>query len=262
MPDLRLIALLLAVALLVASAGAEAPEPDARTRVLREWARFQEADEELVKQAAANDGVRWAREEGLDLDEVREMERFLLDSAQRALELRIPFPFRFDAEGKMMSGRDGELAEVVSEELRAWASSARMDVDEAVGRAMYLQPVAFASLGHMNDDPRALAILREALSLDNHLAAGMAALLLAEVDDPEAVETIIARTHSAPPEIAQTFAMALAKFSHPKARAVAEEVLGAEMFAVFAEHPRDAASVEVEPEAPPAPQELAPSPPP
>lgn len=262
MPDFRLIALLLSVALLVAPAGAETPEPDVRTRVLREWARFQEADEELVKQAAANDGVRWAREEGLDLDEVREMERFLLDSAQVVLELRMPFPFGLDAEGNMLTEPDRELADVVTEDFRAWASSARMDIDEAVGRALYLQPMALASLGHMDDDPRALAILREALSLDNHVAAGTAALLLAEIDDAESVETIIARTRSAPPEIAETFAMALAGFSDSEARAVAQEVLGAETFAALAARVQNPAPVEVEPEAPRAPQDAAPSPPP
>jgi hypothetical protein len=256
MPELRLIALLFAVALLVAPVGAEAPEPDVRTRVLREWSRFQKADEELVKQAAANDGVRWAREEGLDLDEVREMERFLLDSAQVVLELRMPFPFGLDAEGNILTEPDRELADVVTEDFLAWASSARMDIDEAVGRALYLQPMALASLGHMNDDPRALAILREALSLDNHVAAGMAALLLAEVDDAEAVAKIIARIRSAPTGIAESFALALAEFSDPEARAVAEEVLGAEAFAALAaRHP---APVEVEPEAPRAPQDVAP----
>lgn len=220
---------LIAAALLAAPAGAQDARPEVPPRLSELWKTFQQADEDLLRSFAAVDAVRLARQEGFVDDRVRAMEAHLLEAARQVVELRIPSPFRYDQSGRVMP-MDGQATEdAVSDELRAWASSARMDLDEAVGKAFYLQPMALHALDVFGDDPRALAILREALTLDNQLAMSAAAIQLAILDDVASLDAIIARADSVPTEAAEALAMmALLEYDHPKALAKATEILGKE----------------------------------
>jgi hypothetical protein len=219
-----------AATLLAAQGSAQGPRPQAPERLAALWVSFQEAGEGFERSSAANDAVRLAREAGFTDERVRAMEDFLLNDARRAVELRVPSPFRYDENGRLMTGRDGALEEIVSDDLRAWAASAGMDLDMAVAQATHFQIWPLVALVHFGDDPRSVAILRQALTLDNDIAVVGAAGLLAIAGDLASLDVILRRAEAAPADLAAALALALIRFDDPKAQAEAAEILGKERY--------------------------------
>jgi hypothetical protein len=134
---------------------------------------------------------------------------FLAELAKPALESDAPNPIQYDPQGKSMPG--------LSPEFIAWAEAHSQSPNEAGENAIYTYPGIVMLVGGTRD-PRAIPLLRQALSSPNHLIENAAAKGLAEVQDAASVPLIIGACKKAPAEAASAIAESLVYFDDPQAQ--------------------------------------------
>jgi hypothetical protein len=194
--------------------GKPAPGIDARLETLRE--RLDQADLEEEQKRIAAEGLRIARLSGRDVDREQEMVHILAESARKSLELGMPFPFPFDAEGRMTSSQ-------VTSEFESWAAASGLALGEALRLAMYDQPTEIANL-YGSSDSMAIAAFQDALTAENYFVAISGATALALIDHAESAPEVISLSYAVPFDVAEVLAYSLERFSDPAAQARAEEI--------------------------------------
>lgn len=144
---------------------------------------------------------------------------YLAALAKPAVESDAPDPGLYDAQGKSIQG--------LSEEFVRWVKLHNQSPDDAGAKAVYEWPGIILLLG-ASEDPRALPLLRRALSSPNPLIASDAADGLAQMQDKSSVPLIIARCKKSRPDQADIIAEALVYFDDPDAQAAFKTFVPAE----------------------------------
>jgi hypothetical protein len=138
---------------------------------------------------------------------------FLVKQATPALKSDAPDYMSYDSRGKTVPGP--------SPEFEAWLKAHNSPADSALEDSMYVLPGKVAFLG-WSRDPRAIPILRQALSSPNHMIEVAAAMGLAEIGDQNSIPFIIAACKRAPAEAAAVIAQALVYFDDTEAQSAVD----------------------------------------
>ena len=143
---------------------------------------------------------------------------FLADRARQAVESEMPFPFAFDAEGKLVPKQYAPA-------FLQWANRARIAPDDAAGYAVNTAPLDVFLLA-LTDDPRGRDLLREGVDSPNFMVVYRAAWGLARLRDTAAVPAIVAAADALPAQGGQMVARALLLFlDSPGAQAAADRLI-------------------------------------
>lgn len=138
---------------------------------------------------------------------------FLVKLATPALESDAPDFMNFDAQGKFTPGPSPAFI--------AWAKEHNVPPNGPDGNAaensVYIYPGEVALLGSTGD-PRAIPLLRKALTSPNHMTEILGAKGLAELQDTESIPLIIEACKRAPAEAAGAMAESLVYFEDPEAQ--------------------------------------------
>lgn len=138
---------------------------------------------------------------------------FLMKLVTPALESDAPDFMNFDPQGKSGAGPSPDFI--------AWARAHNVPPNGPNGTAaedsVYTFPGEIMLLG-ATGDPRAIPLLRQALSSPNHMIEIAAAQALAELQDKESIPLIIEACKRAPAEAASLIAGALVYFDDPDAQ--------------------------------------------
>jgi hypothetical protein len=138
---------------------------------------------------------------------------FLAKLATQALDSDAPDFMSYDAQGKALPGPSPAFI--------AWAKAHNVPPNGPAGTAaedaMYWFPGKVALLGSTGD-PRAIPLLRQALSSPNHMIEIVAAKGLAEMQDKDSIPLIIEACKRAPAEGASAIAESLVYFDDPSAQ--------------------------------------------
>jgi HEAT repeat protein len=135
---------------------------------------------------------------------------YLAELAKPAVESDAPDPGLYDAQGKPIQG--------LSQEFIQWAKLHNESPVDASTKAVYEWPGIVMLVGGTGD-PRAVPLLRRALSSPNSLIASAAVDGLAQMQDVASVPSIIARCEKARPDEAAIIAESLVYFDDPDAQA-------------------------------------------
>jgi HEAT repeat protein len=138
---------------------------------------------------------------------------FLVQLVKPVLESDAPNPVQNDPLGKAMPG--------LSLEFIAWTKSHNQSPDEAGEDAIYVFPGEMLLLGGTRD-PRAIPLLRQALSSPNEMIEIAAARGLAEIQDASSVPLIVDLCKKAPAETASLIAESLVYFDDPQAQSAVD----------------------------------------
>jgi len=143
---------------------------------------------------------------------------FMLAQAKDAARSTAPYPYAYDAQGKMQRS--------YSPEFIAWAKAWGVTPENAEAATWedYRSVLLVATAG----DRRALPVLRQALKSPNSLIASVAAKGLAQLQDRESVAAIIKACERAPADAAALIASALVYFDDARAQSAADQFLPAE----------------------------------
>ena len=133
---------------------------------------------------------------------------YLAERAGSILKSDAPNPMQFDAEGKGLPG--------LSPAWIAWAK-AHNQPPGAGEDAIYVNPGMIGLLG-MTRDPRAIPLLRQALSFPNYMIQTAGTMGLAEMQDKTSIPLIIEACKKAPAEAAEVMARSLVYFDSPEAQ--------------------------------------------
>jgi len=169
--------------------------------------QFTRTEDDLLKTVIASTLVRLGDKEQMYWD-------FLESHAKVAVENNAPFPFSFDAQGSTVKKQ-------LSEEFLQWAKTNNVDPKIAVTVQMRTLPAAITLLA-ATGDPRALAVLRKAMSSRNYIIQAAAANGLAKLQDADSVPLIIASCKQAPSEAAELIARSLVFFNNAQAQSASE----------------------------------------
>jgi hypothetical protein len=173
--------------------------------------RFSESADKIDKQRIACVLVR-------RLEDDRPYWEFLAGHARRAVESDMPFPYAFDAEGKV-------LPRQYAPAFLRWVNRARILPDEAAGNAVNIAPLDVFVLA-LTDDPRGRDLLRKGLASPNFMVVYRAAWGLARLRDSSAVPLIISAADAAPAQGGEMVARALLLFlDSPEAQAAANRLI-------------------------------------
>jgi HEAT repeat protein len=135
---------------------------------------------------------------------------YLVKLATPALESDAPTPLGVNA---------GSPKDIISPQLKEWASSHELSVEAATKLAMFDLPMGLAPLAKTGD-PRGVPMLRKALLSPNLFIETLGAAGLAEAKDEASVPLIINAYERAPPEMAHMFADSLLFFDDPEAQEI------------------------------------------
>jgi HEAT repeat protein len=154
---------------------------------------------------------------------------FLAGHARLAAASDAPFPYRYDASGKLVPG---ELAP----QFVAWAAARKLDPETAVRRVFLEYPMDVFFLG-LAGDPRATEILLKGLESPNYMVVARAAFGLARLQYTPAIRSIVAAAEHAPGEGSVLIARALVLFEDAAAQAAAERLIkDKQLLAAMREH--------------------------
>jgi HEAT repeat protein len=138
---------------------------------------------------------------------------FLVKLATPALESDAPDFMNFDSQGKSWAGPSPAFI--------AWAKAHNVPANGPNGNAaedsVYMSPGKVGLLG-LTGDPRAIPLLRQALSSPNHMIEIMAASGLAEMQDKDSIPLIIEACRRAPVEASAVIAESLVYFDDAEAQ--------------------------------------------
>ncbi|AFL90488.1 hypothetical protein Terro_4291 [Terriglobus roseus DSM 18391] len=152
---------------------------------------------------------------------------FLLDQATQAVDTDLPDPV-FDAGGNVRQAP-------FLPEMAAWAQAHHVDVNTAGQLAMYGLPGRVMQLG-LSGDPRAIPLLRRALSSHHSMIAIMAAKGLAQMQDKDSIPWIVDACGRSPRGLAAAIAEAsLVFFDDPRAQAAVDLYMSPDRAKVFRE---------------------------
>jgi hypothetical protein len=126
-----------------------------------------------------------------------------------------------DAPDFMTVDAQGKFSPEPSPQFVAWAKAHNLSPDSAAADSLYVLPGRVMLLG-ATGDPRAIPLLRQALSSPNHMIEIAAAKGLAELQDKESIALIIEACKRAPAEAASAMAQSLAYFDNPEAQSVVD----------------------------------------
>lgn len=140
---------------------------------------------------------------------------YLVDLATPAIESNAPDFMSYDSQGKTQPGPSPAFI--------AWAQAHNLAPNgTAAEDSVYRLPGRVGLLG-LTGDPRAIPLLRQALSSPNHMIEVMAAEGLAELQDKGSIPLIIGACESAPAEAAGAIAQALVYFDDPEAQKTVDQ---------------------------------------
>ena len=138
---------------------------------------------------------------------------FLVKQATPALTSDAPDFVSYDVEGKSTSGPSPAFI--------AWTKTHNIAPNgpdsSAAEDSVYVSPAKVLALG-LTGDPRAIPLLRLALSSPNHMIEIAAAKGLAELQDKESIPSIIDACRRSPAEPASLIAQSLVYFDDPDAQ--------------------------------------------
>jgi hypothetical protein len=142
---------------------------------------------------------------------------FLIKQATLAVESDAPSQVKVDPQGRVLREPSPEFI--------SWAKAHGMTSDSALEVAMYRFPGYVKFLAE-TADPRAIPLLRQALSSPNFMIQTYAAEGLAQLQDKDSILLIIEACQKAPVEAASAIArFSLPYFDDPRAQAAAETYL-------------------------------------
>jgi HEAT repeats len=149
---------------------------------------------------------------------------FLVNFAKPALESDAPDFMNFGVQGKPAPGPSPAFI--------AWAKAHHVPPNGPNGNAaensVYIFPGEVMLLGGTGD-PRAIPLLRRALSSPNHMIEVAAAEGLAELEDKESIPLIIDACKRAPAEAAEVIARSLVYFDDADAQNAVDMYVGKDM---------------------------------
>ena len=144
---------------------------------------------------------------------------FLVKQAKAAIESGMPDLMAHDSHGNSIPGP--------SPELTAWAQAHNLSVGAAEEQArLSFGAVTFLAI---TKDPRAIPLLRQALSAPNYLIQTAAADGLAAIQDTESIPLIIEACKRAPAETGGVIAQSLAYFDDPEAQSALDKYVPKDM---------------------------------
>jgi HEAT repeat protein len=169
--------------------------------------QFVRTEDDLLKEIIASTLVRLG-------DKEQAYWAFLENHAKEAVNNDAPFPFSFDAQGSTVNRQ-------LSGEFLEWTKINNVNPKAAATAQMYTLPAEVTLLA-ATGDPRALPVLRKAMSSHNYLIQAAAANGLAKLQDTDSVPLIIASCKRAPSEAAALIARSLVFFNNAQAQAASE----------------------------------------
>jgi hypothetical protein len=152
---------------------------------------------------------------------------FLLNQASAALSSDVPFPTRFDAEGKAVPHQ-------LAPEFAEWTQANHVSPESAGQLAVYELPLKLKFLAETGD-PRGIPLLRQAMSSPNYMIEAVAAKGLAKQQDKASIPIIVAACRKAPRDIAAAIAEALVFFDDAEAQTEATKFLPGALFKLLHE---------------------------
>jgi hypothetical protein len=185
---------------LVARSGAAKAIPDFK-------AQFAQTHDVVTKEAIASALVRLG-------DKEDSYWNFLVDHAKTAIESDMPFPTRFDLQGRIVENQ-------LSPAFVSWTKAHNIPTAAAAETQFFSLPSNVNYLAATND-PRGKALLRTALLSPNYLIQAIAARALARLHDIDSVPLIIEACKKAPSAMAPGIASALVFFDDPQAQRALE----------------------------------------
>ena len=141
---------------------------------------------------------------------------FLVARAAPALESDAPDFMSYDSQGKAVSGPSPEFV--------AWADAHNLPNAGLLEESRYLLPGMVMMLG-WSRDPRAISLLRRALSSPNYMVEIAAAMGLAEIGDKDSIPFIIDACKKVPAEAAAAIAESLVYFNDDTAQSAVDQYI-------------------------------------
>jgi HEAT repeat protein len=188
----------------IASAGAVEAVPELEKQ-------FDETQDEDRKGCIASALVRLRDKDGPYWD-------YLVKGASLAIDTEVPPQEQFDSQGALVPGPSPEFI--------AWAEAHNQSVDGAL-RARYRLSLKVLLLGKTGD-PRAIPLLRRALSAHDFMTQAFAAEGLAEMQDQSSIPLIIRACERAPIDAAFNISQhSLLNYNDAAAKAAAERFAAA-----------------------------------
>jgi len=150
---------------------------------------------------------------------VRDVEYFhyLAESAQKPIVRNVPFPMKFDKEGKFIRGE-------MNEAFLAWCGTQNVDAKTMASTLIYKDPIPVLLLAD-SGDPRALPLLLRGLASPNFYVVAVAARGLGIIGDSHAIDPVVQAVLRAPEEMRSLIARELGYFEHPEAQAALERFI-------------------------------------
>jgi hypothetical protein len=142
---------------------------------------------------------------------------FLAGFARQAVASDAPFPYGYDAAGKLIPGK-------FSAEFLAWAAARKVDPAGAVPKVFAEYPMDVYLLA-LTGDPRGADIFLKGLASPNFLVAYRSAFGLAKLRYKAAIPDIVAAAERAPGDGSELIARTLVLFDDPAAQAAAERLI-------------------------------------
>ena len=171
--------------------------------------KFQKAEDTTDKAHIASALVRLGDKNPVYWD-------FLAQEAKQVVESGAPDFLNYDSQGKALEGPSPAFV--------AWAMAHNVSLGAAAQQQMYIAPAIIGLMG-LTADPRAIPLLRQALSSPNHQVAIFAAQGLAQIQDQESISLIVDACRRAPAEAASEIARALVYFDTPQAQEAVNKYL-------------------------------------
>jgi HEAT repeat protein len=142
---------------------------------------------------------------------------YLTSAAKQALENDMPWPTLYDKEGQI-------VPKVINPAFLKWCKERGLDPRDTFEAAYYEIPIPWYYLAG-SGDPRGYTLLITGLHSANPMIVAWSATGLAKLQDPAAIEEIIAAYHRAPAETRVEIAESLLYFPDSRAQAAAEEFI-------------------------------------
>lgn len=140
---------------------------------------------------------------------------YLEEQAELAVASDIPDAMFSESQGKWME-------HAPSPELQTWADSHHLSANTAGIDSIYDFPGKLLLLGETGD-PRGIPILRRALQARDYLIVAAAAKGLAQIQDKDSIQLIIAACRRAPEGYASEIAISLVYFDDPDAQSTVDK---------------------------------------
>jgi HEAT repeat protein len=161
---------------------------------------FGKASTRLVRQTLALALLQQGEKDEVYIDD-------LLKYAREAIDTTAPLPVEYDQQGNALKGH-------VAPAFERWCKSNGFELRECLDR-VYAYPLDVLMLARAKDR-RAIPLLRQALSVENHATAEMAVRGLAWLNDTDSIPLVAQQLVRFRPKLAQSVAAAVAEFSDPR----------------------------------------------